>query len=84
MFDTVLREEFTMLITRYPIIIVMRSVAIGLLDATARGRIITSNGETDHRVIAKLHRLLNQTFTEGTATNNSTAVVILNGTCENL
>ena len=65
-------------------IVFLVAFRIGLLDTTARGGVVMSDGEADHRTIGQIDRTLDEAFTKGSATHNDTTILILDGTCDNL
>ena len=79
--DAVLREEFAMFIAGEDIqfVFFVATLVVWFLDATSRWGVITGDGQTDSRPVIELDGLLNQAFTKGTASDDGTAVVVLNG-----
>ena len=84
--DAVLREELSMLVACEQVLLIVLVIAhsVGLLDTSARWRVVTGDGEADHAVVGELQLLLHQTLAEGTAADDGGAVVVLHGTGEDL
>ena len=55
-----------------------------LLDATAGGREVACHRETYHTAVRELDLLLHQALAERTAADDGAAVIVLDGTGENL
>ena len=74
--------EFTTLQTIDDIhrIILVVALGIGLLNAASRGGEIMCDGEAYHRTVGQVERTLNKALTEGTATNDHSTILILDGT----
>ena len=56
---------------------------IGFLNATPRGGEIVGNGKSNHRAVGEVHWALYKTLAKGTAPDDKTTVVILNGARDN-
>ena len=65
-------------------VIFVVACAVGLLNATARRRVVASYRQTYHAAVAKTYLLLNQAFAERTTTYYGATVVVLDGTSQNL
>ena len=78
--------QLTMLQTVYHIHGIILGLALGVwfLDATAGRSEIMRHGETNHRAVGQVDGTLHESLAEGTATYNHTAVLVLDGTCDNL
>ena len=64
--------------------LVLVALGIGFLDAPPRGRIIMRDGEAYHRAVFKLQRALYQPLSEGAPAHDDAAVLVLDGTGEDL
>ena len=82
----VLREVFASLVSGDELVFVILVVArnVGFLYASARGRVVTGNGEAHHASVLEFHGLLNQSLAKGASSDNRSSVVVLNGACQNL
>ena len=83
--DAVGRHQLTTLQTVVDVhCIVLTTILVGFLDATARGCVIMGNGKPYHGTVGQVDGTLDKSFAKGTAPHNDAAVVILNGTRDNL
>ena len=57
---------------------------VRLLYAAARGRVVAGGGQANHGTVVELDGALHQTFAEGAAPYDGAAVVVLNGSGEDL
>ena len=84
--DAVLREELSMLVSVQQVGLIIGVVTglIRFLNAAARRSIVAGYGEPDHTTVGESNLLLYKAFTEGSAPDNSGAVVVLHGSGEYL
>ena len=86
MLDTVLREEFAVLIAHEQILLVVLRVAadVGLLNAAPGRGVVAGDGEANHAAVVEANLLLHQTFSKGASANDGGAIVVLHGAGEYL
>ena len=84
MFNAVLREEFSVLVTVDPVTFIILSISIWFLDTTPRRCVVTGNGQTDHGVIREFHRFLNKSLAERPTSHNGTTIIVLDRTSKDL
>ena len=65
-------------------IVLTVALLVWLLDASSGRSVVMRNGKTNHRTVLKLYRALHQSLTEGAATDDRGAVVVLHGSRDNL
>ena len=86
MLDTVLREEFAVLIAHEQILLVVLRVAadVGLLDAAPGRGVVAGDGEADHGVIRQGDGTLHEALAEGAPTDDHAAIPVLHGAGDDL
>ena len=84
--DAVLREELAVLVAYQEVflVVLVLSAGVGLLYAAARGRVVAGDGQPHQRAVVKLDGLLHQALAERATPDDGAAVVVLDGTGENL
>ena len=86
MVDAVAGEELAPLVALEEVLVVVGLVAelVGLLYAAARGRVVAGDGEADLAAVGESDLLLHEALAEGSAADDGAAVVVLDGTGEDL
>ena len=84
--DAVLIEELSVLIAADEIFLValVSARGVGLLYTSACRSVVAGNGKTNHRPVVEGYRLLYEALAERAAADDGAAVVVLNGSRENL
>ena len=84
--DTICTHQFATLQSSQHIlsIVFLLALLVRLLDATPCGSVVVGNGEANHRTVGQVDGTLYQALAKGATTYDNTAVVVLDGTRDNL